>query len=149
MKWPTDNQEGQWSWLRSAGLIYLATPYTNYHYGHYPAYCHACRLAGRILREKKAPVYSPISHGHGIAEYGKLDQADRKLWLPYNDLMLDKADVLLIGMLVGWRESEGIEYEIKRSIKRDIPIGAIREDSLTLSSLDIALAACTARTDAN
>jgi hypothetical protein len=92
-------------------LVYLATPYTAYVQGHLTAYVRAAKLAAALLREGVS-VYSPIAHMHPLAEFGRLDLADRNLWRDLDDAILGKADMLLVAHLDGWDASEGIAHEV-------------------------------------
>ena len=58
-------------------------------------------------------VYSPIAHTHPLALYGNLDPLDHLIWLPFDQAMMNAADVLLIAHMQGWQESYGIAHEIE------------------------------------
>jgi hypothetical protein len=93
-------------------LAYLGTPYTRYDAGLNAAFYDACRLTARLLATG-IKCFSPIVHGHAISTHGNLDPLDLRIWYPFNDLMMDRCDVLIVAHLPGWTESDGIAYEIK------------------------------------
>jgi hypothetical protein len=93
------------------GLGYLATPYTKYQPSPSAAYTSAAKLAGLLMRCGHT-VFSPIVHGHPIAEIGKIDPLDYKLWRTLNRLIVPGCDYLIIGQLAGWDKSTGLAEEI-------------------------------------
>lgn len=93
-------------------LSYLGTPYTRYKLGIERAFMDACALAARLL-QVGIPVYSPIAHTHPIAVHGKLDPLDLGIWLPFDEAMMSRCDVLLVAHMDGWDLSRGIEHEVK------------------------------------
>lgn len=93
-------------------LVYLATPYTKYEAGIDAAFMDAAALAARLLK-LDVKTYSPIAHCHPMAQYGNIDPKDHSIWLPYQEVMMAKADALLVAQLQGWRDSYGVNEEIK------------------------------------
>lgn len=94
------------------GLSYLATPYSKYPGGIDQAWKDACRLAARLLLEAGVKVYSPIAHTHPLAIYGGLDPLDLDLWLSFDEIMMAKADSLIVARLKSWDRSRGVAHEI-------------------------------------
>lgn len=92
-------------------LAYLATPYTNYQPDPTTGYVHACKIAAKLIRSG-IKVYSPIAHTHPIGVFGDLDPLDHTIWLPFDEAMMAKADVLIVAHLNGWKESKGVKHEI-------------------------------------
>jgi hypothetical protein len=62
------------------------------------------KLAARLLVAGMR-VYSPIAHTHPLAIYGHLDPKDHSIWLPFDETMMAKADVLLVAHMEGWKDS--------------------------------------------
>lgn len=93
-------------------LAYLATPYSRYPGGLVHAFWAAAELAGALLKAG-VNVYSPIAHMHPIAMYSDLDPLDHSIWLPLDELMMRRCDVLIVAYLSGWDESTGIKREIE------------------------------------
>lgn len=106
--------------LQQFPIVYLATPYTKYLPGIDAAFRDAAALAARLLK-LGVRVYSPIAHCHPMAQFGGIDPKDHSIWLPYQEVMMAKADVLLVAQLEGWRESHGIDHEIKFFAKAGKP----------------------------
>jgi hypothetical protein len=92
-------------------LIYLATPYSKWDEGITMAYVEASKLTAKLLRAGYK-VYSPIAHTHPIATYGNVDPYDHAIWLPFDQIMMDKADVLFVAEMEGWKTSKGVQHEI-------------------------------------
>lgn len=116
-------------------LCYLATPYTKYKDGDIDAaFRDAAKLAAQLLRAG-IKVYSPIAHTHPIAIHGKIDPLDHKIWLPFDEAMMDACDVLIVAEMEGWRESKGIAHEVAVFKLAAKPIFHL--DPLTLSMRNV------------
>ena len=94
------------------GLVYLATPYSKWEQGLDDAFIQAAKITARLLR-CGVRAYSPIAHTHPIAVHGKLDALDHSIWLPFDEAIMERADVLLVAKMKGWDESRGIKHEIE------------------------------------
>lgn len=98
---------------KDQGYWYLATPYSKWTHGLQDANTVAQMLAARLL-ELRLPIYSPIAHTHGIAEFVTgVDKRDHEFWLAADKPLFDAAYGLLIADLQGWRDSKGVTLEIK------------------------------------
>lgn len=97
--------------LAAAGLVYLATPYSKYPGGIEKAFRDASALTAQLLVAGVA-VYSPIAHTHPVAVHGGIDPLDHDIWLPFDEAMMAKADVLAVAHMAGWRESRGVAFEV-------------------------------------
>lgn len=94
-------------------LAYLSSPYSKYVGGMQRAFELAACLAGDLLKKCKINVYSPICHMHPMAEYAGLPHGDHGLWLPFDELMMTRCDVLLVATcMAGWDVSRGVAHEI-------------------------------------
>ncbi len=124
--------------IPSDRLAYLATAYSKYVRGLAAAYHDAAELAGRLLLAG-IKVYSPIVHSHPLAMHsqGALDPLDTSIWYPLNDLMLSKCDILIVGHLQGWDESEGVAGEVQYFEGVWKPIYDCDPRSLTLSRREL------------
>ena len=98
--------------LTKVGLVYLATPYSKYEAGLENAANDAAKVAAKLLSAGVA-VYSPIVYTHQLAIHGNLNPLDHSLWLPFDQPFLDSCNCLCVCTLPGWRESFGIDFEIK------------------------------------
>ena len=92
-------------------MIYLASPYSH------PdsqirrqRFRDACIATARLIRAGHI-VFSPIVHGHPIAEYGL--PTDWRFWEPFDRAYLQRCDEVVVLMLDGWQESEGVQAEIR------------------------------------
>lgn len=92
-------------------LIYLATPYSKYPAGLTMAFVDASRLTGRLMGLGYR-AYSPIAHTHPIAMYANIDPYSHAIWLPFDGIMMDKSDVIMVAKMAGWEKSFGIKHEI-------------------------------------
>jgi hypothetical protein len=92
-------------------MIYLASPYSHPD----PAvrefrFREACRAAAKLMRRGQA-VFSPIAHSHCIATYGL--PTDWRFWEPFDRHQLECCNEVVVLTLDGWRESVGIQAEIR------------------------------------
>lgn len=93
------------------GLAYLATPYSKYPGGIELAFQEAARLAARLML-LGIRVYSPIAHTHPLAVYGNVDPYAHDIWLPFDEAMMERCDVLIVAHMEGWAESKGMAHEL-------------------------------------
>ena len=94
--------------------IYLAIPYS-----HPDAkvreerFAIANRFAGYLMKSGYI-VYSPISHGHAIEMNYSLPR-DWQFWQKQCFPFLEWADEIYVMKIDGWKESVGVQAEIKRA----------------------------------
>lgn len=105
-------------------LIYLASPYTHDD----PVVVHdrfvmACKKAAKLFAAGEY-VFCPIAHAHPIKMVGELD-GQWSFWQPYDEYMLSLCDDLYVLMLDGWKESRGVQAEIKYAERFGIPISYV------------------------
>jgi nucleoside 2-deoxyribosyltransferase len=118
--------------MTRAPLAYVATPYTCYAHGTVAAWQAACRLAGKLIKAG-TNCYSPIAHSHPIARYGGLDPLDHDLWMPLDQAMMERCDVLIVAHLDGWECSKGIAIEVAFFEKAGKPIFDLDPQTLTMT----------------
>lgn len=116
----------------AANLSYLATPYSQYPGGIYVAFAEAAELAGRLLKAGIC-VYSPICHTHPIAIHANLDPLDHDIWLPFDQMMMNVSDVLIVAHMKRWEHSKGIAYEIEYFERAGKPIFDLNCDTLSMA----------------
>lgn len=123
---------------KPGGLAYLATPYSKYPTGLHHAFIEASRIAGKLLIAG-VNVYSPIAHCHPLALHAGLDPLDYKIWMPFNDVMMAAARVLIVAHMDGWQESYGVGIEIDRFIGAGKPIFDLDPRTLVMTRRQLVL----------
>ena len=92
-------------------MIYLATPYSHPDPSMREArFQAACRATAELMRAGKT-VYSPVVHSHPLTKYGL--PSDWGFWERHDRRFLEVCDEVAVLMLDGWRESAGVQAEIK------------------------------------
>ena len=94
-----------------SSFYYLATPYSKLP-NRIGAADMAARLAG-VLTNLGYTVFSPIVHSHLISRYVEADPRDSAFWVNLQLPFIAAADGMIIGTMLGWRESDGISEEAK------------------------------------
>lgn len=92
-------------------IWYLASPYTKCPLGQEAAFSEAAKAAAKLMAAGLV-VYSPIAHSHPVATHGNLDALDGAFWLHQNKPMMERMGGIIVLKLPGWRESEGVKFEI-------------------------------------
>ena len=113
-------------------LNYLASPYTLYPRGLVAAFQEIAAITGK-LRKAGIFTFSPIVHSHSEAVYAELDPLDLSLWYPYNKIMMERCDCLIVAQMEGWDQSDGVRGEIEYFLKMEKPIFDLNCESLTLT----------------
>lgn len=92
-------------------MLYLASPYSH------PdpkikelRYKQACEASAYLLC-KGHFVISPIVHGHPLVQYNV--PGDWGFWQEYGTHLLEIAEAMMVLTLDGWKESIGVQAEIK------------------------------------
>lgn len=109
------------------GPVYLATPYTRYLHGQEEAARRASAYAGEFIA-CTLPTFSPIAHGHAIANAAHIDPSDVDFWVAANEAMLRASSSLIVVKMDGWQESKGVAIEIAAFEKAGKPILYLPED---------------------
>jgi hypothetical protein len=107
--------------VKAYPLCYVATPYSKFPGGVEVAYQAACELCARLLLAG-VNVFSPIAHSHGIAVHGKLDPLDHKIWLPFDEAVMQASNALLVAKMKTWEVSYGIDKEIEWFTAKGKPV---------------------------
>jgi len=101
-------------------MIYLASPYSHENPAVKEERFHAaCACAAEMMRSGMH-VFSPIAHTHPIAAHGL--PGDWAYWQTYDRAMLSRCDELVVLCLPGWKESTGVQAEIKIARELGIPV---------------------------
>ena len=106
--------------MSQKGIAYLASPYSHPsdHIRQY-RFDKACEATASLLRQGRY-VYSPIVHGHTLTRHGI--PSDWAFWADFDEAMLSRCDELIVFMLDGWAESEGVQKEIEVARELGIPV---------------------------
>lgn len=110
-------------------VIYLANPYSHedpeVRRGRARA---AARYAGQLMNDGQV-VYSPITHCHPIAELIDLPKG-WDFWKRFDTEMIRRCDEMIVLCLEGWRESRGVQAEIRIAEEMGLPISYVVVDSI-------------------
>ena len=91
--------------------IYLASPYSHpSHLKRIDRWKDVCKLYSKLIEVGHA-VYCPIAFHHPLAVALGLP-TDAGYWKKQNKAFLEWAEILMVYKLVGWEESDGIQWEI-------------------------------------
>lgn len=103
-------------------FIYLAAPYSSPHADiRESRVAEASRVAALLMMQGHV-VFSPITHGHQVADYLHKDfLLDHEFWMGQCLPILEVCDWLVVCPLDGWRESRGIEVERQHARAFSIP----------------------------
>lgn len=99
--------------LGKGGFVYLASPYSKL--AKTIGLDEATRvvaLAAGALMSEGAVVFSPIVHGHHVAEAYGLDKLDQEFWMGQCYPIASAASVCVVLKFDGWHESAGVQAEI-------------------------------------
>lgn len=104
---------------------YIGSPYSKYPGGLQEAFRIACAETARFMAAG-VPVFCPIAHSHSVAQHGDLPKKDHDFWMSVDKPMVDAAIGLIVLTMEGWRESEGLQQEIKWFKEARKPIRYLR-----------------------
>jgi hypothetical protein len=75
-------------------------------------------------------VFSPITHSHELAKFGTPTKWE--FWRQIDIEFIRRSGFLVVLMLEGWKNSVGVQAEIKLAKEFDIPIMYLKyEDNIT------------------
>lgn len=108
-------------------LIYLACPYTSSDVGVRSARVAAVTKVTADLMQAGLMVFSPITHGHAIAEQHDLPR-DWAYWERQCRTMVSRSNEIYVLIIDGWRESVGVGCEIDYAHELGLPVRKIDLD---------------------
>jgi len=119
-------EKKQWSQkngnsMNKEELIYLACPYSHNDPKVREERFHQVNKVASGLMSEGYYILSPISHTHPIALSGKLPLG-WEYWEGYDTLLIKSCKCVLVLQLDGWKESKGVQAEIKIAEKLGIPV---------------------------
>jgi hypothetical protein len=101
-------------------LIYLACPFNHMDPSTRERRSHAAgRFASKLMRDGMM-IFCPLSHHVSILQYGLPVGWD--YWEKFNTEFLKKCDKLYVLKLEGWKDSVGVQAEIRLARKLNLPI---------------------------
>jgi len=112
-------------------FIYVASPYSKSdekkREDRYLGVCATCAYFVKM----GYTVYSPIAHWHPIAKAFGLP-IGMEFWRSHDLTMLSKAWKMVVAMIQGWNESDGIEDEVRFAHNNGIPVEYFDTEALRL-----------------
>lgn len=107
--------------MKIGELIYLACPYSHKDSEiQKQRFLQVNEVAAKLMAEGHY-LFSPISHTHPIAEAGSLPRG-WQYWEGYDREMIKHCKCLVVVTLDGWKESTGVQAEIKIAEEMGIPV---------------------------
>ena len=107
-------------------IFYIAVPYThpnpNISDLRFRMVTEFCARQSRL----GVVVFSPITHSHELAKYGT--PSVWEFWKQIDVEFLRRSSFLIILMLDGWRDSVGVQAEIKLAQDLDVPFMYLNYD---------------------
>ena len=117
---PLSNDSG------SRKIYYIAGPYS-YNYRAYNKtpdksvqrfrFLKLTELAAKVMTDLNVLAFSPITHGHPIAENHDLP-VDYGFWQKHCEEFVGRCDAVLVLKLPGWKVSTGTQTEIMFALKQ-------------------------------
>lgn len=108
-------------------MFYIASPYTDEsEWVVEERVNQVTEFTGRLLAAGHV-AFSPIVYCHDLARQFALP-TDAAYWHNFNMSILRRCDALLVLQLDGWRESDGVHFEMKTANYTNIPTIFYREE---------------------
>ena len=109
-------------------MIYLASPYSH------PdpevreqRFRDACEATALLIHEGNI-VFAPIVHSHSLVGYGL--PAGWDFWEQFASEHIRRCDEVVILTLDGWRDSEGVQAEIRIAGELGLPVRYLAPDAI-------------------
>lgn len=117
--------------------IYLAAPYTHPDAVVRNTRAELASIVAARLMEAGYVVFSPITHGHSVADHLPPQKASsHEFWMGQCLPMLASCDWMLVLPIDGWRESRGLAEERQFATLFSIPTFIWQNDSPEFELLD-------------
>lgn len=107
-------------------IVYIACPYSHRDPGVQVARFHAVNEFAAKLSRDGVIVFSPISHTHPITQYGL--PCGWEFWERFDRAYLEICGRMIVLMLSGWKESTGVQAEIKIAAELGMPVSYVAPD---------------------
>lgn len=93
---------------------YLACPYSDANTARSWARVQMASMVAARLMSRESVVFSPITHGHAVADHLPEDlRMAHEFWMHQCLPMVQWASVFALIPLIGWRESKGVRTELE------------------------------------
>ena len=102
-------------------LVYLAVPYSHPDPSVKERRFQTVNKVAGILMQRGLHIFSPISHTHPIAICHSLPEG-WEFWKDYDEAVLRHCCKVLVLMLDGWKDSEGVNAEINAALDLGLPV---------------------------
>ena len=103
-------------------ILYLAAPYSDPSPGVRQVRVQWASTAAAYLMKHGFTVFSPITHGHTIADHlPEQTRLDHDFWMKQCLPFLDRSHALIILPLSGWERSRGVRTERRRAEDLNLP----------------------------
>ena len=108
-------------------ITYLACPYTHEDADvRLTRETEATKATAFLIKHLQIAVYSPITHGHRVADYLPAELRNHSsFWMDQCLPLLSKCTCMYILMLPGWEKSSGIATELEHADLNDISLFAL------------------------
>jgi hypothetical protein len=111
----------------NGSFVYLGCPYTNPDPDVQLQRVELASIVAARLMLNGFSVYSPITHGHQVAQHiPQGEDTGHMFWMGQCLPMVAKASSLIVLPLAGWRKSHGLRDEMALARELKIPIGVIQ-----------------------
>lgn len=118
--------------MNKGELIYLACPYTHKDPKVMEERFRAVSKLAAAFMSEGFYIFSPISHTHPIAIEGDLPRG-WEYWEGYDRTIIKACKGLWVFKLPGWKQSTGVQAEIKIAEELGIPVEYIEYEDLRLN----------------
>lgn len=123
-------------------LVYLACPYTPSKDAYSPhqlrvmRFKAATKACAYLMKTHGWNVFSPITHSHPLHELEQMD-GDWKFWKKVDTEYLKLTKRLVVLTIEGWRESTGVQAEIKIAKRLKIKVSYLHPHEVGLSNFGL------------
>ena len=111
-------------------MIYLASPYSSKNTSVQKARFQDVARVASFFMKQNYQIFSPIAHTHPIAEYGL--PRGWEFWAEFDEWFISRCNEIWVLMLEGWKESTGVNAEIKLAEKFNKKIRYVDPYTMTL-----------------
>ena len=113
---------------KKKSLVYLASPYSHrLRRIRHKRFVDICAVAG-ILIHQGIDLICPIAHSHPIEEHSEKNVSGHEVWMRVDLNLLSKCTDLYVVTLAGWKESYGVQEEIKFAQRNKMPITYVNDE---------------------